>query len=281
MRAQPNATTKKCFFALTLSLLIVHISATPVCAKDIIQIGGTGTGIGVMKLLGSAYEKKHSDVHIEVLPSMGTDGGIKAALDGAVGLALAGRTLNDGELKAGAVAVEIARTPFVFVTHKKTPKSGLTMEELVNIFSLRTTTWPDGERIRLVLRPARETSSVILKAISPDMNRAMALALAKEGMIFAATDQDSAEAVAKTPGSLGTSTLTQIITERLPIKILKLDGQTPNVTSLADGSYKLYKSLFIITTSRTTSAARRFAEYISSAEARAIIKKAGNISSPF
>jgi phosphate transport system substrate-binding protein len=262
-------------------LLLSLLSASPVFAKEIIQVGGTGTGIGVMKLLGAAYEKKHPAVHIEVLPSMGTPGGIKAALDGAIGLAISGRPLNDEELTAGAKGTEFARTPFVFVTNKSNAQHDITSEELVNIYSLKTVAWPNGDPIRIVLRPARETSSTILKAVSPDMEKAMAIALAKEGMVFAATDQDSAEAVAKMPGALGASTLTQVVTEKQPIKILTLNGLMPSVHALANGSYKLYKPLVLVTTTRTTETARRFAAFVLSAEARPIIEKAGNVTGPF
>ena len=259
----------------------VMLSVAPVLAKESVQIGGTGNALGVMKLLGAAYEKNHPTVHIEVLPSMGTTGGIKAVLDGAIDLAIAGRSLNDEEGKAGGVGVEIARTPFVFVTNATNPQNGVTAAELVNIYSLKTLSWPGGEPIRLVLRPARETSSTILKAISPDMEKAIAIAMAREGMVFAATDQDSADAVAKMPGSLGASTLTQILTEKLPIKILALNGVTASVKALANGSYQLYKPIVVVTTPRTSVAGRGFAAFINSAEARTILENTGNFTGPF
>jgi len=269
------------YFPVLAVIFLSLLSATPVLANEIIQIGGTGTAIGVMKLLGAAYEKKYPAVHIEVLPSMGTPGGIKAALDGAIAIAVAGRALNDEEIKGGAVGVEIARTPFVFVTNEKNPPTGITSAELVNIYSQKTLAWPGGEPIRLVLRPARETSSMILKAISPEMENAMAIAQAKEGMILAATDQESAEAVAKIPGALGASTLTQIITEKQPLKVLALNGSRPSVRGLADGSYKLYKPIILVTTPKTPEAARRFAAFVLSAEAHPILENSGNLTGPF
>jgi len=276
-----NPRSKAAQLSALACLLIVLLSSAPLLAKETVQIGGTGTAIGVMKLLGAAYEKKNPGVQIEVLPSMGTPGGIKAALDGAIGLAVAGRSLNGEESKAGALGVEVARTPFIFVTDEKNPAHSLTAQELVNIYSLKTTNWPNGSSVRLVLRPARETSSTILKAISPEMEQDMAIALAKEGMVFAATDQDSAEAVAKMPGSLGASTLTQVLTEKLPVKVLAFNGLTPSVRGLADGSYALFKPIILVTTARTTAAARQFAAFVSSAEGRAILENSGNFTGPF
>jgi phosphate transport system substrate-binding protein len=43
-----------------------------------IRIGGTGTARAAMKLLGQQFRKKHPDITIIVLPSLGSSGGIKA-----------------------------------------------------------------------------------------------------------------------------------------------------------------------------------------------------------
>lgn len=250
-------------------------------AKITVTIGGTGTAIGVMKALGAEYERKHPDVRIEVLPSMGTPGAVKAALDGAIGLAVAGRALNDEERSAGAFAVEIARTPFIFVTHHTVGADGITSHELEDLYAGKKETWPNGERVRLILRPARETSSLILKTISPGMELAVASALQREGMIFAATDQESADEVVKTPGSLGMSTLTQVVTEKRKLRILSLNDIVPSVKTLSLGQYPVYKALFLVTTPKTSAAAKRFADFVHSGEARAILEKSGNWTGPF
>lgn len=250
-------------------------------AGDVIRVGGTGTSIGVMKLLGAAYERKHPDVRIEVLPSMGTPGALKAVVDGAIGVAVAGRPLNDEEIRTGASGVEIARTPFIFVTHRKTGLDRVTSQELEDMFAGRTNAWPNGERVRLILRPARETSSLILKTMSPGMEKAVESAVMREGMIIAATDQDSAEEVIKTPGSLGTSTLTQVITEGLQLQVLALNGVTPSVDTLASGKYPLYKKLFVVTSPKSSAAGKRFTDFIRSGEAKEILKKTGNWTGPF
>ncbi|NTV13358.1 MAG: solute-binding protein [Desulfobulbaceae bacterium] len=263
--------------ALLVGLVLEAGAVTP----EVITVGGTGTAIGVMKQLGALYEKKHPEVHIEVLPSLGTTGAVKAVLAGAIGLGVTGRALNEEERQAGALEVELARTPFIFVTPGKTGKERLASRELEDLFSGKTTLWPSGERVRLILRPAREASTLILKAMSPRMAEAVDLALAREGMIFAATDQEAAEAVLKTPGGLATSTLTQVVTEQLPLTVLALNGVTPSPKALAAGTYNLFKPLFIVTTRKTTAAAKRFADFLRSREAQPLLEQAGNWTGPF
>lgn len=263
--------------ALLMGLVIAAGAATP----EVITVGGTGTAIGVMKQLGAVYAKEHPEVRIEVLPSLGTTGAVKAVLAGAIGIGITGRALTAEERKAGALEVELARTPFIFVTSGKTGKENLTSRELEELFSGRTAVWPSGERVRLILRPAREASTLILKAMSPRMAQAVDLALAREGMIFAATDQEAAEALLKTPGGLATSTLTQVVTEQLPVRVLALNGVNPSAQALAAGSYPLFKPLLVVTTAKTSAAAKQFGDFLRSREAQLILAQAGNWTGPF
>ncbi len=268
---------RPCYGIVLAGLTLFAAFPASVAAAEPIKIGGTGTGLGVMAQLASAYEKKHPGVIIEVLPSLGSPGSIKAVLGGAIAIAVPGRPLTDEERKAGAVAIELARTPFVFAANPAANKDSLSSAELEQIFSGEILTWPNGQRIRLILRPARETSTIILDEISPAMERALVAASGREGMSLAATDQENAALLVKIPGSLGTSTLTQIITEQLPLKVLAYNGVKPSVAALANGSYPLYKPLYLVTTAKTQAAARRFAEFIRSPQGRKILTNAGNL----
>lgn len=266
---------------LAIVMVLLSISAAPAFAGDVITIGGSGSALAVMKMLGKEYEKKNPSVHIRVLPSMGTQGAIKAVAEDKLSIGIAGRVFNGDEKKTGVAAFELARTPFVFVTQSAVKTRNITSDDLVNIYNAKMTTWPGGEQIRLVLRPARETSSLIMKAISPHMEQAMAVALAREGMLFAATDQETADLVMKTPGSLGASTLLQITTEKLSMNILDLNDVRPTVRALAQGKYPLFKPMYIVTSPKTTDAAKGFVRFLQSSQAKSILEKNGCWTGPF
>ena len=61
---------------------------------------------GAVKLLAQAYAKTQPDARITVLPSMGSGGGIKAVVAGAIQIAVSARPLSEAESKAGATAIE-------------------------------------------------------------------------------------------------------------------------------------------------------------------------------
>lgn len=251
------------------------IAVANVQAEDI-RIGGTGGALATMQQLADAYIKTRPGIQIIVLPSLGSGGGIKAALAGSVQIAVSARPLKAEESRAGATQVEYGRTPFVFATAVKNRITGLTLQQLVDIYAGKTENWPDGTRIRLVLRPVGDSDSDMVKSMSAAMREAKARAEQRKGMAFAVTDQDAADSLEKIPGALGPTTLGQILSEKRGLKALRLDDVEPSPQSIADGRYLYYKTLFMVTTPKTSPAARQFITFVQSAPGREILVRTGH-----
>jgi phosphate transport system substrate-binding protein len=246
-------------------------------AETIVRIGGTGSALGTMKQLAEAYEKTHPGIRIQILSSLGSTAGIKAVLGGGIDLALASRPLMGIERQQGAVAVEYARSPFVIVTNAKVNKKDVTTRELEGFYNNPAASWPDGGRIRLILRPETDIDTKLLRSLSPGMEQAVKAALTRPGMIVAITDQESTDAVVRTPGALGGGTLNEIISENRPVNVLSFNGVQPGVKSIANGSYPLAKSFYLVTTPKSPPEARQFAEFVRSPVAGRILTKSGNL----
>ncbi len=267
-------------FMIILSLVLVvtnFMPYSPALGEEVLKIGGVGSALGSMKLLGAVFEKSHPDVKVEVLPSLGSAGAIKAVAKGAIDLGLSGRPIKDEESKLGLSVNEYARTPFIFVTRKDVNISGVTIKEIIKIYRGETETWPDGKRIRLVLRPSEDSDTLIVKKISPEMSKAVETALSRPGMMMVLTDQENADIMGKTQGAFGFSTLTQVIAEKRPLKILSYNGVTPGVKTLANGSYPLFKPLFIVTKPEPSELVQKFIDFVRSAEGSRILEESGNL----
>lgn len=263
---------------IKILLLVFILSAnlsTVALAEDVVRIGGTGSGLGVLRILAEAFEKTHPGTRIRILPNLGSSGGIKALLHGAIDVAISSRALKTEELKDGAVALECARTPFVFVVNNKVNKADVTTRELELIYKGQMLKWPDGTRIRLILRPAGDTDTMIVKNISKEMEQAVNASHARPDMVIAVTDQEAADAVAKIPGALGGTTLAQIETEKHPLKMLSFNGITPTLDALAKGRYPLAKQLYLVTAPKTPAAALQFIQFVRSTNGRAILVQSG------
>lgn len=246
---------------------------------DAIKIGGTGTGLGAMKLMALEFNKSRPTAQLIVTPSLGSTGAVKAVLAGAIDIGISARAVSAPEQGQGASARAYARTPIVFATGSKTQTKGvgLTLPQLATIYSGKTTRWPDGSPIRLVMRPDADADTVALRAFSAAMNSAISVALARPGLRMADTDQDNADALEQLPGSLGTSTLTQILTEGRALRALDLDGVAPTLQALAAGRYPYFKTLYLVTGRSPSPLAKDFVAFVHSPAGQAVLARSGNL----
>jgi phosphate transport system substrate-binding protein len=250
-------------------------------AAGVLKVGGTGSGLGTLALLGEAFKASHPGIDIVIVRGLGGEGGIKAVLAGSIGLSVNPRPLSAAQRSKGATATAYAETPFVLATSRSNPVSGLTTGQLVDIYASKVKTWPDGSRIRLVTRPAGDIDTEILESISPQMKAAVEASLSREGMIFAATDQDAADLLEQVAGALGTTTVALIRSEKRALKALALDGVEPTPDALLAGTYPYRRVFYLVTGPDASALAREFVSFIQSAEGRAILLRTGHLVLPY
>ncbi len=274
--------TSKPLIGLTLALVCALVSGDMLYARgkaETITIGGTGCALAGVRAVAEAFEKTHPEIGIKIIPSLGSGGGIRAALAGSLDLALSARPLTGAERGQGAGAIEYARTPFVFVNAAKAEDVALSLQQVASIYSGERQRWPDGTPIRLVLRPETDTDTLLLKSMSATMEKAVQQALKREGMLEAVTDQDNADLLVKIRGAFGASTFAQILSEKRPLRPLSLDGVRPSLETLASGAYPFYKTFYAVTR-RNSPATRHFIEYLESPEGRTILTRTGHLVAP-
>jgi phosphate transport system substrate-binding protein len=246
-------------------------------AQVTVRIGGTGAALGGMRLLAQAYTKAHPDTRIVILPSLGSHGGVKALLAGKIDLALSVEPPNGSAQAAQLVTREYARTPLVFATHRDTPAGGITLEQLARAYTGSMTAWSDGTRLRLIKRPAVDTDTRILRAMSTDLDKAVEAATWREDLLTATTDQDNAAALEEIRGSLGLITLAQMLSERRQLKPLAVDGAEGTLEALREGKYPYAKNFFIIARPSPAPEVAAFLQFVDSTEGRQILTQSGHL----
>lgn len=261
-----------CLICLLGTVLLFPV----VClAADTITVNGSGSALDMMKPIIAAYQKSNKDVRIIIDKPLGSSGAIKALLAGALDLVLSSKQLKPEEIAKGAQQQAYGSTPMVFITDKKVGKSNISTSELEAIYSGKSVTWPNGEAIRLILRPTEDADTRIINTLSPGMAAAVSAARTRPGMTVAVTDPEAYSAVVKTPGSFGATGMTSIITEKLPVAALSLNGVAPSPKTLANGSYPISKEIIFITTAKTSPAALKLVSFMLSPQGRAIAGKTG------
>ncbi len=247
------------------------VSASGMAHAETLRIGGTGVALGGMILLGSAFEKQHPGTMVEVLPSLGSSGGIKALLAGAVDLSVASRELKEAEQEKGAQARLYATTPLAVVTSLDTDADAVTTQQLAQMYSGEMTHWPSGQPVRLVLRPVSETDTQILSSLSDAVSQAIVAAHERAGLLKATNDQENAETLERLEGSIGAVALGQIATENRRLKVLILNGVLPEAGGVAPQDATFSKSLYIVKTQNPSNMASQFFEFIFSEEAQSVL----------
>ncbi len=245
--------------------------------QKILKIGGTGAALATINQVAAAFEKKHAGVRFVIPPSLGSTGGIKAVIAGALDLGLSSRPLTESERRQGAVALEYGRSPLLLVTSHKDAGVSFTLKQVAALYAVEARKFPDGTPMRLVIRPEYDVDTILIRSFSPEMDQAVQTAMSRQGMILAPTDQENADDLERIYGAIGWMSQAQMLAEKRVVSPLVLENIKPTVENLTSGRYPFFKPFFVVTRGRPSPLAASFLEFLTSAEGRAILLKTGHV----
>lgn len=256
-------------------------SADP-ARMETLTVGGTGSAMPLVEQFAQAYGNLEPSVKVRVIkPPLGSDGAVRAVLAGAIDLAVLGKPLTEADKAQGGQDWELGRTPFLVVTGKQPSPPGFTIAQLAAIYSGKMTTWSDGSSIRLVVRGLFESDTLILRRMSPSMDRAVDVALARPGMVVPTNDLENMDLLERTPNSLGTSNLALAWAQNRKLNVLSIDGKEPTLAALRQGTYPYFKDIYLARGPKLSPVAQGFLEFILSASGKEILDRAGYVPTPY
>ncbi|GJD92989.1 substrate-binding domain-containing protein [Methylobacterium iners] len=263
--------------AIVLSTSVLAVGILPVAADEI-KVGGTGAAFALMQRLAEAFSAAHPGDTVEVVPGLGSSGGIAAVAEGALHLSVSSRMLKPEEKAKGISSAPFLDTPYIFVTSHAKPQA-LAKADVVAIYDGRLTAWPDGKEIKPVLRPKSESATLFLLAKFDGMGLAMDKLRQRPDVPVAATDQDNLEAAEKIPNSFAGMTLLQFTTEKPKLRTVSLDGMQASTEGNSSPGYPLSIQLFSVAKEKPDRATARFVSFLRTDEAARIIATSGATSS--
>ncbi|MEW6333089.1 MAG: substrate-binding domain-containing protein [Thermodesulfobacteriota bacterium] len=199
-------------------------------------VAGPGSSTAVMQRIADSFQRRRqSDVSFHVIPGIGSTGVIKAVTAGRIDIGLSPRPLTAEERGQGLIETPYGRTPFVFAVQESNPTVSMTLTEIEALYAGLREVWPDGRRVRPILRPVHADASLFLAGISPRLKSAYEKAHSIPGVRISMTDGEAKENIEKTPGAFGTIYASCLVMEPRGIKALAIDGVAPAPTNLADG----------------------------------------------
>lgn len=107
-----------------------------------VVVAGSSSVTPVMEKLAEAYQAANPNVNVEVQQSDSSTG-VQSAIDGICDLGMASRDLKDSEVSAGVEATVIAMDGIAVIVNNDSPVTGLTADQVKEIFLGNVTDWSE------------------------------------------------------------------------------------------------------------------------------------------
>jgi phosphate transport system substrate-binding protein len=260
---------------IAVAAVVTNMFACPpsFAGTETLRVGGTGAAEAILLRLGVIFEAQHG-TRIKVLPYLGSDGGIRALMDGVIDLAVIARPLTQAEASNGLKIALSGYTPFVLVT--SWPNSvNLRSADLAKLYTAVDPRWSDGAPIRIILRPQFDSETTLMARFFPELGDALATARRRPDIAIAGSDDDNADLAVDTYGSLTASTYLQVASEQRPLKFISIDGREPSLAGVESGTYPYRKQLDIVIRNKGSDEVARLISFLRSAQARNLMRDAG------
>ena len=249
--------------------------------STVVRVVGTGAMTPLAMRLAAAWTEHLRGEPVVVEASVGSGGGIRAAVEGAADLGMISRGLTDNEMHLQLLVVPIARDAVVLATHPGVGAKNLTSAQIMDFYSGSVTMFPDGTPVTVLLRDRQESANGVLDRMVPGL--AAIREEARRTHRFQVLYHDDAMGVtlATLPGALGVFSLGVAVTGKVPLNIPAIDGVVPSLTTMADGSWIATRELAFVLRPDRLERVRPFLKFVGSSDGRQLIEASGYLPLPF
>jgi len=264
-------------FIAAVMVLIVSPAFAGTSGNDSqVVVAGSGTCIPIVRLLAGEFRRSHPGVCITVPPSIGSAGGVKAAAVDAVDIGMVSRPLNKAEAAKGLVYRPFARSAIVFATSPSVPDTDLSHADIVDIYRGHKNRWKNGRKIVVLTREPEDSAIAVLREKIPGFREAYDASHDKKFWATLYTDQEMNLALSRARDVLGITDRGAVMVEKLPVKMLSLNGIPPHDDNVTSGRYPLAKTLaFVYRKGGLSPAGTSFLEFVFSDRGRKLLKRYG------
>ena len=203
----------------------------------------------------------------------GSTAGITAAETGTAHIGMSSRALREEEIDRGFWSREIARDGLAMIVHPDNPIQGLTLEQILGIYTGSITHWNEvGGNDARIHTIAREEGSGTRGAfeelvMGDERVTPRAIVLNSNGTIR--------NLVASDPNAIGFISLG--IADETVVAV-KLDGVAPTRENVLNESYTLYRPFLFVAPEEPEGAARQFVDFVMSPQGQQRLINEGLVS---
>ncbi len=263
--------TRTIVFAIGVLFLLTSAAAW---AAGLKWVGCGVSKKAFMSALVSAYEKK-SGIKIQ-LEGGGATRGIVDVVEGKADMGGTCRHVLPRPEERGVKLVPVGWDALVVLVHPSNTVRNLSLDQLKDIYTGKITNWKQvggAERKILVVARSGRISGVgrmfrELVFKNPDQDFTPHAKIVEES---AGVEQD----VEKEPGAIAVSGVCSA--QKRAVKLVQVNGKAPTHENIEDGSYLLYRPLYLVTKLQPPDEVQKFVAFALSDEGQAVIAGEGTV----
>jgi phosphate transport system substrate-binding protein len=262
--------------------------------KTVIQDKGSDTMVNVAQVWAEEYRKVAPEVEVEVSGG-GSGVGLAALTKGAVDIANASRDIKPTEVEQAQkntgkkpVAFTVGFDALAVYVHKDNPLSGITLEQLADIYAEggKTTRWSElgvtipGVSDDTIVRVSRQSSSGTYEFFREH-------ALGNRDYRLGSRDLNGSKEVVELVGGTRTAIGYSGMGYATPaVKMLKVAAKVgapavaPTVAGVHDGTYPMARSLHLYTLGEPQGAVKQYIDWILSDAGQKVVEESGYVPVP-
>ena len=262
-----------CMLALACSLVMSGCSGSG--ESQTLTVAGSTTVLPIAEMAAEGYEQQTGT---KVLVSgLGSSAGIEAVTNGTADIATSSRELTAAESEHELVATVIAHDGIAVIVNPGNPVSGLTTDQLRDIYAGKITNWSEvggpDLAIQVVNRDeasgTREAFRTIVMGDAP---------FDRSAAVLPGTGQVR-DVVSRTPGAIGYISIGFVDSDyaTTSVRALAIDGVQATEDNVETGAYPISRDLYFFTNGDPQGQAYGYISYVLSDEMDQTIRDAGYI----
>ena len=261
---------------VVLALLLSGCTSTPSDGKkETLKVDGSTTVFPIAQKAAEAYMDKNSKADIQV-SSTGSGAGITAVGQGTAGIGTSSRDIKSSEMTTypDLKPVAVAKDALAMIVHKNNPLSRLNLTQIRGIYNGTFKNWQDigGPDLSIVVigrDAASGTREYFTEFVMLKQNYTTSMLEKNSGAAIV-------ESVAQTPGAIGYVGLGFVGSSVKALKISTTAGDIePSVANVLNGTYPVSRALYFITKGDPSGLAKKFLEFVLSAEGQKVVQEEG------
>lgn len=264
--------------SVVIGLLSIQAPAQSAVPKNVIKWAGCGiTKKAFMTELAKAYETK-TGIKIQ-LEGGGATRGIRDTVKHRTDMGGSCRMNLPDEDRAELHASlhPVAWDALVIIINKKNPVKNLTRKQIRAIYRGKITNWRQvgGKNVPLRLYVRRGKISGVGYAIRQYLFEDSNIEFKTQKRFTKRSSGPIERSVEKEIGAIAITGVSSA--RKRNVKIISMDSKSPTYENVKNGSYGLYRPLYLVTTPTPSAMVKKFVSFARSKEGRKIIRENGTV----